>query len=324
MQSVFIRHNCSSTPLVLQQLWDRRLIALHYNDSFSTNPSDYDSAGRKALERLWRYCREGVIVGADYHRLNGAAMLVGQITKGSSVKPEEFHDPTTGDTFVYKTVALQGTIEVSYADFPLLVGVQPRQATITGWPAAEKVLEAALSHLPLPREPSCLHPSQLEVLCYEWLRETRNLDRLLMPIGRGLVDIDIVGINQNGNRVIAQVTHSISDSDLLNKQERLLQHARPEDKIYFFLPESAPLKPDSRVQTIDFNQVLNKLEASSSVSTKRMLSEMFVDRHSEQPHQLGLAIPLSSIASRLCGAMARTLRASPSVLRMIIRFLSRR
>jgi hypothetical protein len=272
MQSVFIRHNCSSTRLVLQQLWDRRLIALHYNDSFSTNPSDYDSAGRKALDRLWRYCSEGAIVGADYHRFNGTAMLVGQITKGASVKAAEFHDPSTGATFVYKTVALHGAVEVSYADFPLLVGVQPRQATITGWPAAEKVLTSALNHQPLPHEPSCLHPSQLEVLCYEWLRESRSLDRLLMPIGRGLVDIDILGINQNGNRVIAQVTHSMSASDLIDKQKRLLRHARPEDKIYIFLPEYAPLKPDSRVQTIDFNQVLNKLEASRSVSTKRMLS----------------------------------------------------
>lgn len=275
MQTAFIRHNCSSTRHVLQQLWDEHLVALHYSDSCSTAPNDYQPSGRKALERLWSYCRDGVLVGADYRRLNGAAMLVGNIVPGSRIVARKFQDPASGESFTYKIVQLRDAVEVSYADYPLLVGIQPRQATVTGWPSARAVLEAALNGTPLPREPSSLHPSQLEVLCYEWLRGRNLLERLLMPIGRGLIDIDILGTNRNGGRVIAQVTHSRNAGDLADKERRLLHHARESDDIYFFLPQSAPLKPNPQVNQVAFREVLQDLEMSNDESTKAMLREMF-------------------------------------------------
>jgi len=56
MQTIFVRHNLSHTPKMLQTLWDRRLIALHYDDITSTDPKDYSSSGQKALTTLWRLC----------------------------------------------------------------------------------------------------------------------------------------------------------------------------------------------------------------------------------------------------------------------------
>lgn len=271
MQAVFIRHNCSSTTTVLNQLWDERLIALHYDDSYSVNPEEYYPAGRKALERLWRYCNTGAIVGADYRRLNGAAMLVGRIAPGSNVIARAFHDPISAQSFIYKVVALQDAVEVPYIDYPLLVGIQPRQATITGWPAAARVLESAINGAPLSREPSNLHPSQLEVLCYEWLCSAHLLEALLMPIGRGLMDIDILGINKNGGRVLAQVTYSTNNAELEDKERRLLQHAREMDEIYFFLPRKASLSPNPRVKQVTFKRVLDELESSADKSTQMML-----------------------------------------------------
>tara|TARA_A100000171_G_C2111214_1_gene135165 strand:+ start:875 stop:1357 length:483 start_codon:yes stop_codon:yes gene_type:complete len=160
---------------------------LHYEDDFSTEPSDYYPAGRKALERLWRYCDAGAIVGADYRRLDGSKMLVGFLNQGTKIFSEEFRDPCSEQTFIYKVAPLSNAIEVPYADYPLLVGVQPRQATITGWPSAEGVLLAALTQQSLPRKANSLHPSQLEVLCYEWLRCSGRLERLY-PSGHHILN----------------------------------------------------------------------------------------------------------------------------------------
>lgn len=277
MQSVFIRHNCSSTPHVLRQLWERRLIALHYGDDFSTNPADYYPAGRKALERLWGYCNEGAIVGADYRRLDGSKMLVGFLEQGTQIFSEEFHDSRSGESFIYKVAALSNTVEVPYADYPLLVGIQPRQATLTGWPSAKGALLAAVEGRSLPRKANSLHPSQLEVLCYEWLRSSGQLERLVLPIGRGLMDIDIFGIGRDGKRVIGQVTHSKNAADLSDKQSRLLGHARDTDSVYFFLPEDAPLVAGDGVELVTFRKVLDDLETDQGVSTKAMLREMFAE-----------------------------------------------
>jgi hypothetical protein len=285
MKSVFVRHNCSSTMHVLQQLWDRRLIALHYQDHLSTDPHDYDSAGRQALTRLWSYCETGAIVGADYRRLNGGAMLVGYLPAGSCVRGEEFRDPDTRQAFVYKVAELQAAREVRFVDYPLLFGVQPRQTTSTGWPAADKVLAAALHNQPLQYDASCLHPSQLEVLCYEYLREKRLLEKLLMPIGRGLPDIDILGLDEHGQRVIAQVTHSVSKSELADKQARLLQHAQHWDRCFFFLPESAPVDMLNGVVRVSVERVLCELMKSKHVSTRRMLSVMFAGTTADTPFE---------------------------------------
>jgi hypothetical protein len=203
-------------------------------------------------------------------------MLVGKLEQGARVFSEEFRD--SGKSFIYKLAQLSEAVEVPYADYPLLAGIQPRQATIIGWPSADKILWAALNKKSLLREASSLHPSQLEVLCYEWLRSFGKLERLVLPIGRGLIDIDILGIGRDGNRVIAQVTHSVNAKDLADKKGRLLRHARSDlDAMYFFLPGNAPLDACDGVELVALDRVLEKLESKSDASTRAMLQEMFAD-----------------------------------------------
>ena len=84
-----------------------------------------------------------------------------------------------------------------------------------------------------------------------------------------------LGLDKDGNKVLAQVTHSMSKSKLDDKRQRLLQHALPSDKYFFFVPERAPLAVSPNVESIPITRVLSALKASSRVSTKRMLSEMF-------------------------------------------------
>jgi hypothetical protein len=48
--AIFIRHKMDTTPDILEELWRKRLIVLHYTDSESVDPADYrDYGGEKPL-----------------------------------------------------------------------------------------------------------------------------------------------------------------------------------------------------------------------------------------------------------------------------------
>ena len=62
--AIFIRHNMTSTPKIVEQLWEERLIALHFGDNTSITPADYEKRGKKPLQMLLDYCASGVLMGA--------------------------------------------------------------------------------------------------------------------------------------------------------------------------------------------------------------------------------------------------------------------
>jgi hypothetical protein len=273
---VFIRHKMDSTPVVLEELWDRRFIALHYDDINSANPDDYvnDRSARQSLSRLWSYCKTGAIVGADFRRIRPTKMLIGEILPGAMVEPKTFRDPTKGKEFIYKVVQLHNSIEVSYLDYPLLAAIQPRQTTLTGWPSAGEYLEAIYRQTPIPLDIKSLHPSQLEVLCYEFLRANNYLSLLLMPIGRGMIDIDIWGINDHGQIVLAQITHSKDLGTIKDKIERLLSYAVEGTVLYLFAPkEMSQVASGVTFQPIEdiFENFINGPNILNRLMIERML-----------------------------------------------------
>lgn len=272
MKAAFIRIKCSSTPEVLQQLWDKRYVVLHYGNNPSLDPNDYDDSGKKSLARLHKYCEEGRIIGADFRELRRDNMLVGRIKPGSKVKAIKFKGG--GEAFWYKAVELTDTVEVPYTRYPVLMALQPRQTTLTGWPSAQKALQAALAGKPLPRDVSSLDPNQLEVLCYEWLRMNGHLARLIMPIGRSMCDIDIFGMNDAGNHVYAQVTHSTSHDTNDDKLERLLSHKNKKATLFYFAPEGFSTKKQG-IQVVPIHGVFSDLlkDEASFRMIRAMLGE---------------------------------------------------
>ncbi len=226
MRAAFSRHKLA--PSALQELWADRHIAIHYLDIPSIDPNDYQGEGKNALKRLLRYCESGVIVGATYRSIKPAEMLIGRIRKNSKIIIKN-HGKS-----IYKTVQLHDVLEVSYRDYPLLSAIQPIGRTLTGWPSAQKYLEAILDRKPLPWEVGSLHPSQLEVLCYEYLKLNSIVDALLLPIGRTLRDVDIYGINKNGTLIVAQVTHSNSISEITEKIKMLSEYYSKGVRLIYF------------------------------------------------------------------------------------------
>ncbi len=267
MKTVFIRHNLRATQETLQMLWEKRLIAVHYADIRSTKPEDYGDAGRKALKRLWGYCNEGVIVGAVFTPIKRIEMLVGEIVQGTKIEIAEYEGN------IYKVVQLTKAKEISMLDYPLLRAIRPRQGTVTGWPSAAAYLTAIFQNKPIPRNVRSLAPSQLELVCYEYLRMRRGLRGLLLPIGRSLPDIDIFGIGVDGKNIVAQVTQSRSNGEISKKMDKLQAYRAGNTRLIFFGPS------DNRVerQDIDYisvEEAFKEVEREYPIIITKMLGEI--------------------------------------------------
>lgn len=137
------------------------------------------------------------------------------------VHEQEGSDKTLDGEWIYKALPLVGCMaydermEVSFVEYPILSALRPRHHSFCKWPSAKYHLRGIDAGVQNFREvedkvndPSdLLGPSQLEVICNEYLRESATYGnyRQLLPVGRTLRDVDIVGQTDAG-RLFAQVT----------------------------------------------------------------------------------------------------------------------
>jgi hypothetical protein len=230
---IFIRHNID--PDYQRDLWDNRRIAIQFEDRKSVEPEDYPNRfAKSAMQLLKDCCDNGAIVAATYKDVSKTEILVGRILKGST-QIELNHR----DDYWNKEVQLATTDRciISYKDYPLLM-IQPPMLTLSKWNIGKRTLEAILTNETVEPDVSLLHPSQLEVLCYEYLRATGKLEGLILPIGRSLMNVDIFGLNELGERVIAQVTHQKNQSKIEEKAERLRGYKDASTHLFFFGPRT--------------------------------------------------------------------------------------
>jgi len=235
---IFIRHKLGATKDDFERLWDNDIIAIHFYNN-GLDPDNYkDRTARNSLIRLIKYAKKGVLVVADYSMLYPGRFKIGEITEDTMLKLEDF---SNGER-EYKTVKLEKVKIFDYKDYPLLKAVQPR-GTISRWPSVHKYVNSIYYNKKLPLDVDFLHPSQLEVLCYEYLRNNIELNGykmefLLLPIGRTLFDVDIVGINNIGKKIYAQVTHKkINTKHFAIKISKLANYKSKNNLLVFFGPE---------------------------------------------------------------------------------------
>lgn len=266
---IFIRHKISKTPDVFQQLWDGNYIALHYENKLSVDPNDYAAKSAKhSIKRLLKFCNEGGFVGAVYcdNKLQGQ-MLVGKISPNSKLIGKTFIDRTNSEkVFHYKVVQLTDCRKINLIQHPVLASLQPRQGALCEWRSAKGIVKALVNNKPLPFAVTSLHYGQLEVLCYEYLRHKQLLNTLLAPIGRTMIDVDILGLNSNYKKVVAQVTFG-SDSEKLTK----LEIYKSDAETYFF--SEMKTKKVNGIECISIYDVFD--EMSKIDEYKNMLSVMF-------------------------------------------------
>src|ERR1022692_1094816 len=265
---IFIRHKIDNTSDVLQQLWEQNFIALHYEDILSTDPDAYqEKSAKDSMKRMKRFCEAGAYVGAVY----GGKQLQGKILIGELPAKSRFFGKTFTDRadpakgFSYKVAQLVRTRTLSLIDFPVLASIQPRQGALSEWHSANGIIKALVTKTPMPFSVNSIHTGQLEVLCYEYLRHKGLLSNLLAPIGRTMIDLDILALDERGGRVIGQVTFS----DDQEKLERLQTYSGCAS-VYFFSKRKSG--NHGRITCIAIDDVFEEMR--NSPAHKRMLEIM--------------------------------------------------
>jgi hypothetical protein len=90
-------------------------------------------------------------------------------------------------------------------------------------------------------------------MCYEWLKENKKIHYLTLPIGRTMLSVDIVGVNENSKKVFAQVTFHSDRSE--SKITSLKQVGQARDELYYFcLGET---KFEDGLQFVSIEEVFN-------------------------------------------------------------------
>jgi hypothetical protein len=247
MNTYFVRHNTGIwiDDNTRRRLWKERRIAIHYardpytkkkmsRDCSSINPDDYAGKGKSCMKILVELAREGGYVCAE-HRLY-TDWMVGFVRPNSKIKLLEgkYRDGCEfgGQTAVLKTLRLTKVEQVKPLDYAVLSVCRPR-ATISQWHKVSKRIENLVEGRTSERQLSDLIPGQQEIFCSEFLRlpqavsfDLPRLAHLLVPTGRTMRDIDIIGIAADGKRLLAQVTFDQVEN-AQKKIDQLLPYGDP-------------------------------------------------------------------------------------------------
>jgi len=225
MKTYFIRHNTGMdiSDETRRRLWDEQRIAIHFpqqkngklaaKDNASVNPDDYQGQAKKCMRIFEELANDGGYVCAQHYPHED--WLLGLVNPNSKI--ELFNGKVAerwGDrTAVLKTLKLTKCRLVKPLDYAVLAVGRPRQGTMSRWHLAGKTVESLVEHRRSKPQLSDLTPSQQETLCSEFLRlpESKALGlpgliHLLLPPGRTMRDIDLIGIAEDGKKLLAQVT----------------------------------------------------------------------------------------------------------------------
>lgn len=281
MLTYFARHTWKMDidELTRQQLWDDRRVAIHYphtkdgvgeRDSESTNPDDYEGAGRKTMKALLELACSGGYVCTQYQ--GREASLVGIVEPNT---PIELLHGRWGNlhgykdrTAVLKTLRLTRVKEVRPCESAAILAGRPRQGTLMRWLIVGKAIENLVEGRTGEVQLADLSDAQQEILCSEFLRIPQDrrfglpiLVHLLMPVGRTMKDIDILGLADDGRRIFVQVTYRpLAQSRW--KIDRLLPY-RDADHSYLilFCRAESPAEADG-VSVVPIQEVFAQFRAS--------------------------------------------------------------
>jgi hypothetical protein len=232
-------------------LWNERRIAIHYpdyadgvprpEDNSSLIEKDYPSRGRRPIRALNALAAEGGYVCAEHY--GQAAIQVGWVPPGSSIQlvvgkwggASEF----PGKRAILKTLPLTKTRVLTPLESVVVLAGRPRMGTLQQWHGCKARIIHLVEGIQKALALDDLLPYEQETLCSEFLRmpeaELMDLPRmqnLLMPVGRTLKDVDIVGLATNGNMVVCQVTFS-KRIEAAEKVVALKKYAGPNRPLFF-------------------------------------------------------------------------------------------
>lgn len=255
MKTYFCRH---SSELDIDSgtfnfLWENNYMGIHYPhtknsdremDSQSINPEDYDTSGKKALNALLDISENGGYVFAVYENKN--EYKIGIVNPKSKIELIEGKwgdkNGVGGRVAVLKCLRFSKSITLPAIEAISLTCAQPRQGTLCIWHGAGLRVENIFNGTVRNRTISDSTPDLQEVLCSEYLRNHTDsrlprLNSLLTPVGRTMKDVDIVGLTDDGRKILAQVTYSHEPPF---KIEKLLKYYSEKEILILFCETKNP------------------------------------------------------------------------------------
>jgi len=227
----YIRHKLDNEKLN-EKLFNKKKIAIAFENKESINPEDYGTSGKSALTILLKFCEKGFIIAADYPTINAASLYLGEIKAGSQIQLENI------EGYWYKIVQLENVKEIPFNKYKILNTIRPIRSTISRWPKAYKILQCIYEDKPLPEEVTSLTSGELEVICSEYLKVFGVIIAPLLKVGGTQPKIDIAGIGIEGKNVYAQVSFTDNKKKIENKID-LLQSFESEDSILIYFGPKA-------------------------------------------------------------------------------------
>lgn len=270
METFFSRHTktLDIDEPTRRMLWEKQLVAVHYpenregklldQDNDSCDAASYTGRAAQVMRNLAKLSNDGGYVCAEYH--GQEKCLVGKVEPRTKIRPVKgrwgSNSGRGGRTAVLKALPIGKVRMVRPRDHAVILVGRPRHWTLSRWPSARNVIENIVEERQASESLDSLSPDQQEILCSEFMRlpraeddELPSLAQLLLPVGRTMRDIDILGVDASGRMIFAQVTR-LDLNQALGKLRRMshykdetdghvvlfCHHTKPEyvEKVYVF------------------------------------------------------------------------------------------
>lgn len=229
----FIRHIWSEGN-ASEFLKSEGLFGIHYsNEPRSIKSEDYSGDAKRILKALEQMDSEDLICSS----FNDEFLEVGPLDKEFRIQLRDcqFHD---GKIWVLKVArhTQEKRKKLYFSEYPMLLAAMPRQGTFGEWHLMREQILSIYHNGRVTFEYTALAPAQIEALCASYLFSSGKLVCQSLPSGRTLKDIDIVGLDPDGKRILAQVTFSKNKSEIKRKAAALARYAFLSPHLIFFAP----------------------------------------------------------------------------------------
>jgi len=170
----------------------------------------------------------------------------------------------------FKILQLSDCKDFDYSKYILLTIIRDRPGTISPVKSNIEYINCIFNKKEIPIKLECMHYKVQEQMCAEWLRipefaGDNAIQFQITPSGGSLADIDIYGVNNKGEMVIAQVTfqkYSTQNKSIIKKIDNLKKFEN-KHKILFALGENANI---DGIDIISLENVFNDLNVGKTKS----------------------------------------------------------
>lgn len=244
----------------LQYLYERGAVAIRFDKIDSWKPAEYTGKAGPTAIRYMNESNEALdnrYIFASYKLDSDNKVLLGKPKLGSKC----FLSAHLGASqeLGYKLLFLEDVREIEVADFPYAYLLAPKQSTFVEWRQCQKIANAFIDGTPFDLfNPDSYLPWALEIACEEYLRSKQCLHFKLLKSGGTLKSFDIIGLDQEGNRVVAQVKHR----GRKREYKQFVEDCRSLSggSFYFFAGNIHELDPHPLVALVSLQDVLQEFD----------------------------------------------------------------